>query len=130
MLSPLTLAFVGDTVYDLLVREMLVLQANRPANKLHKLAVAHVRACAQAQAARMLRDTDQLTPEELSVLRRGRNAHTGHVPKNASESDYHMATALEALFGYLYLSGREDRVRALFRIICETIERSSGEEIL
>jgi ribonuclease-3 family protein len=127
MLSPLTLAFVGDTVYDLLVRERLVLQANRPTNKLHNLAVERVRASAQAAAAKMLLDAQTLQADEASVLRRGRNAHTGHVPKTASESDYHMATGLEALFGYLYLSGRQDRLRELFDLIVERSDLVSGE---
>ena len=127
MLSPLTLAFIGDSVYDLLVRERLVTQANRPTNKLHQLAVEHVRASSQAAAAKMLLESDILHADETSVLRRGRNAHTGHVPKNASESDYHMATALEALFGYLYLSGRQDRLRELFDLIVAQTDLVSGE---
>ena len=116
-LSPLTLAFVGDSVFDLLVREMLVCEANRPANRLHNLAVGHVCAAAQADAARRLMDGGFLTDEEVAVFKRGRNAHTNHLPKNASEQDYHYATALEALFGYLYLAGRAERVRELFCLI-------------
>ena len=127
MLSPLTLAFVGDTDYDLLVRERLVLQANRPTGTLHKLAVEQVRASAQASAAKMLLEKELLFSDEASVLRRGRNAHTAHVPKNASESEYHMATGLESLFGYLYLSGKEDRLRDLFHVICAQFDLASGE---
>lgn len=117
-LSPLTLAFIGDSVFDLLVREMLVCEANRPANRLHNLAVERVCAAAQANAARRLWDGGYLTEEEISILKRGRNAHTNHLPKNASEQDYHLATGLEALFGYLYLSGEIERLRDLFRLIC------------
>lgn len=116
-LSPLNLAFVGDTVFDLFVRESLVCQANRPVNKLHKQATQMVKAQAQAAAAEKILPV--LTEEELSVFKRGRNAHVNHKAKNASEGDYHYATAVEALFGYLYLSGELDRLRELFEIICK-----------
>lgn len=114
-LSPLNLAFVGDTVFDLFVREMLVCQANRPVNKLHGEATKMVKASAQSAAA--LKILPLLSEEELTVLKRGRNAHTNHKAKNASEGDYHLATGLEALFGYLYLSGRIERLRDLFSLI-------------
>lgn len=114
-LSPLNLAFVGDTVFDLFVRERLVCQANRPVNKLHKEATTMVKASAQAAAAQKIMPL--LTEEELSVFKRGRNAHTNHKAKNASEGDYHYATGLEALFGYLYLSAEKDRLSELFDII-------------
>lgn len=126
-LSPLTLAFVGDSVFDLLVREMLVCEANRPANRLHNLAVERVCAAAQADAARKLLDSGFLSDAEISVLKRGRNAHTNHLPKNASEHDYHYATALEALFGYVYLCGDSTRLRALFAEVCRLFEESQGD---
>lgn len=116
-LSPLNLAFVGDTVFDLFVRESLVCQANRPVNKLHKLATQMVKAGAQAEAAKKILPI--LNEEELSVFKRGRNAHTNHKAKNATEGDYHYATAVEALFGYLYLSGEIDRLKELFEIITQ-----------
>lgn len=128
-LSPLTLAFVGDSVFDLLVREMLVCEANRPANRLHNLAVERVCAAAQAAAARQLWDSGSLTEEEIAVLKRGRNAHTNHLPKNASEQDYHLATGLEALFGYLYLGGQEQRLRELFAQICDLSDNTQGDSI-
>lgn len=114
-LSPLNLAFVGDTVFDLFVRERLVCEANRPVNRLHQSATKLVKASAQAQA--VMKITDILTEKELSVLKRGRNAHTNHKAKNADVQDYHYATGLEALFGYLYLSGEIQRLRELFEII-------------
>lgn len=120
MLSPLNLAFVGDTVFDLFVRERLVCQANRPVNKLHNNAAAMVKASAQARAAERIRD--RLTEQEQSVLRRGRNAHTNHKAKNMSEADYHLATGLEALFGYLYLKGETDRLNEIFEMILEEEE--------
>lgn len=113
-LSPLNLAFIGDTVFDLFVREALVCEANRPVNKLHKQATQMVKA--QAQAAFAEKIMPMLTEEELAVFKRGRNAHTNHKAKNASEGDYHYATAVEALFGYLYLSGEMERLRELFEL--------------
>lgn len=110
-LSPLTLAFVGDGVFDLFVREEIVCSANRPVKELNKLKVERVRCEAQAELFRRLEPV--LTEEEADVFRRGRNAHTSHTPKNASNADYHTATGLEALFGYLYLSDRFDRIREL-----------------
>ena len=114
-LSPLTLAFIGDTVFDLLVRETLICEANRPANDLHNLAVQKVKASAQAGFVEKL--LPHLTEKETSVYKRGRNAKSGHLPKNASQSDYHMATGFEALIGYLYLSDEIDRIKELFYII-------------
>lgn len=111
-LSPLALAFVGDGVYSLMVRERLLSQANRPVNDLHRLAVKQVRA--EAQSAAVERLLPLLSEEEEAVYKRGRNAHTAR-----SGADYHRSTGLEALFGYLYLSGRIDRVRELFSLCIE-----------
>lgn len=111
-LSPLALAFVGDGVYSLMVRERLLAQANRPVNDLHRLAVSEVRA--EAQAAAIQRLLPMLSEEETAVFKRGRNAHTAR-----SGADYHNATGLEALFGWLYLSDRIDRVRELFALCVE-----------
>jgi len=111
-LSPLALAFVGDGVYSLMVRERLLSQANRPVNDLHRLAVRQVRA--EAQSAAIERLLPLLTEEEEAVFKRGRNAHTAR-----SGADYHRSTGLEALFGYLYLDGRIDRVRELFALCME-----------
>ena len=117
MLSPLNLAFVGDTVFDLFVRERLVCQANRPVNKLHNKAATIVKASAQAKAVERIKD--RLTEQEQGVIRRGRNAHTNHKAKNMSEADYHLATGLEALFGYLYLKGNTERLNQIFEMIIE-----------
>jgi ribonuclease-3 family protein len=110
--SPLNLAFVGDGVYELMVRERLVSLANRPNKELHKLSVAQVRA--EAQAAAVDRLMPHLTEQELAVYKRGRNAHTSR-----GGGGYHKATGLEALFGYLYLSGDLSRVRELFTLTLE-----------
>lgn len=120
-LSALNLAFVGDTVFDLLVRERLLCQANRPVNVQHTLAARRVKAAAQAKAAKAILPV--LTEREAAVFRRGRNARSRHKAKNATEGDYHYATGLEAVFGDLYLRGEKERLRALFdRIIEETGE--------
>lgn len=114
-LSPLTLAFVGDGVYDLIVREELVCSANRPVGELNKLKVEKVRCQSQAQLIKAIEPF--LTEEETDVYKRGRNAHTSHTPKNASIADYHSATGFEALLGYLYLSDRIERIRELLNLI-------------
>ena len=113
LLSPLALAFVGDGVYDLFVRERLVCEANRPVKKLNEEKVSIVRCSSQAKLVEKLMPI--LTEDELDVLKRGRNAHTQHIPKNATSADYHSATALEALLGYLYLAGRIERIRELLK---------------
>ena len=110
--SPLALAFLGDAVYSLLVREYLVCAANRPAGALHAASVGHVNAAAQKAAAQKLLPV--LSEEEAAVFKRGRNAQPAHTAKNAGKADYHQATGLEALFGYLYLQGKTDRIRELF----------------
>ena len=121
--SALNLAFVGDTVFDLLVRETLVCQGNRPVKQQHALAAARVKAAAQAKAAQILLPV--LTEQEKEQFIRGRNAHANHKAKNATTGDYHYATGLETLFGYLYLNGEIDRLRALFLLL----EDAKGEEI-
>ncbi len=114
MYSPLTLAFLGDAVYSLLVRNMLSLSANKPTGKLHKESIQYVNAAFQAQMIREL--LPSLTEDETSVFKRGRNAHSSHSPKNQSDADYRYATGLEALYGYLYLCGNTARIKEIFEI--------------
>ncbi len=114
-LSPLTLAFIGDTVFDMLVRTELVCRANRPVKELHREASSKV--CAAAQAEKIKQLLPLLTEEETDVFKRGRNAHPGSVPKNQSQTDYHYATGLECLFGWLYLGKKEDRIKELYSYI-------------
>ncbi len=114
-LSPQTLAFMGDTVYDMLVREYLVREANRPVGELNKRKVKLVNCKTQAEAIENL--MPKLTEDEIAVYKRGRNAFTKNTPKNADVADYHAATGLEALFGYLYLNGSIDRLNELFEEI-------------
>jgi len=110
-LSPLTLAYVGDTVYDLYIRTELVLETKATPNGLHKMASARVCAAAQAEAARRI--LPLLTEEELCIYKRGRNSHPGTQPKHAKLADYLAATGLEALIGYLYLTGQDERLHRL-----------------
>lgn len=114
-LSPLNLAFIGDCVYEILVRETLVTDANRPVNDLHRESVKYVSAKAQTEAFEKIKD--MLTDEETAVYKRGRNAKVGHSPKSATEGEYHCATGVEALFGYLYLTEQTDRIKELFSVI-------------
>lgn len=116
-LSPLNLAFIGDCVYEMLVRESLVADANRPVNDLHRESVKFVSAKAQTAAYEKIKEW--LTEEETAVFKRGRNAKVGHNPKSATQSEYHTATGVEALFGYLYLTENMDRIKELFKIICK-----------
>ena len=114
MLSALDLAFVGDGVYGLLVREMLARDGSRPVGELHRMAVAYVNATAQAAAYDRI--APLLTEQEQAVYRRGRNGGA-HPPKNANPGDYAKATGLEALFGALYLLGQRERIEALFAAV-------------
>lgn len=114
LLSPSVLAFVGDAVYGLYVRRHLA-EVNRPSAELHRLSVEYVKAPAQAKAFKLIEN--ELTENELSVFKRGRNFHTSSTPKNATNGEYHTATGLESLFGYLYLSGETARADKLFETI-------------
>lgn len=114
MYSPLTLAFLGDAVYSLLVRNMLTTQANKPTGKLHKESIKYVNAAFQAEMIKLL--MEQLTENELAVFKRGRNAHSSHSPKNQSDADYRYATGFESLYGYLYLCGEAERIKELFSL--------------
>ena len=117
--SPLTLAFVGDGVYDLLVREYLVRQANRPVGELNKIKVSMVNCKSQAQFASRL--MPNLTEREVAVYKRGRNAAPKSTAKNGTIAEYHSATGLECLFGYLHLNGERDRIEELFNLIVDLV---------
>lgn len=114
-ISPLTLAFVGDGVYDLLVREYLVRQANRPVGQLNKIKVSLVNCKSQARFAQLL--LPKLNEKETSVYKRGRNAAPKCTSKHGTVADYHSATGLECLFGYLHMNGEQGRVQELFNLI-------------
>ncbi|MFR5094016.1 Mini-ribonuclease 3 [Hominenteromicrobium sp.] len=110
-LSPLTLAYVGDGVYELFVREYIVSKGNCPVKKLHSRAVSFVRC--EFQARCLVKLAAFHGRGKRSCLR-GRNAHVSHVPKNSSVADYHAATAFECFFGYLYLKGELSGLRLFF----------------
>lgn len=119
LLSPSVLAFVGDAVYGLMVRTRLA-EINRSSGDLHSISVKYVSAVAQAQAFGIIENS--LTDKELSIFRRGRNFHTGNTPKSATNGEYHTATGLECLFGFLHLSGQTERAKELFELIWKNKE--------
>ena len=116
-ISSIGLAHLGDAVYELLVRAYLCAQGKATGRGLHRAAVELVKAPAQARLADQI--LPLLTAEELTVFKRGRNANVNTIPHNASRSDYLKATALECLFGYLYLQGTTERINELFNAMME-----------
>ena len=118
--SPNVLAFYGDCVYEQFVRRHVVLKGSTSAGRLHDLAVKQVRAAYQSQAVAVIEP--MLTEREADILRRGRNAGGISVPKSAKPSEYRRATALETLFGYLSLTGQDERAEELFNAIREALE--------
>lgn len=112
MKNPLVLAYIGDTVYDLYIRTSLVESSQESVNEINKRACGVVNARAQAEVAELL--LPSFTEEEAAIYRRGRNAKCGTIPKNMSVADYHKATALEAVIGYLFLTGQNSRIEELF----------------
>lgn len=109
--SPLALAYIGDAVYDVIIRQRVMALGNASVNKMHKLTSSHVAAAAQAELIKKLKP--YLTEKEISVYKRGRNAKSGSVAKNQSMADYRHATGFEALIGYLYLKKETDRIYEL-----------------
>ncbi len=118
LLSPSTLAFVGDAVYGLLVRTRLA-ETERPIGEQHKLSVQWVNANAQAASFEAIKD--MLSEREMSVFKRGRNNHVGQIPKSTTVSLYHTATGVEALFGYLHINGEQNRINELFDCIWSNV---------
>ena len=111
--SPLTLAYIGDGVYELVIRTVLVKKGNCPVNQLHRKASSLVKAASQSAMMEFIEP--MLTEEEHSVYRRGRNAHSPTMAKHATMADYRRATGFEALMGYLYLTGQIDRMLQLIK---------------
>ena len=114
-MSILSLAHVGDAIYELLVRTRLAEGGQTRVVDIHRATVAFVRAPAQARAAALI--LPELSEAERSVYRRGRNSHVNSVPHAASKAEYHAATGLEAVFGWLWLAGENGRIRELFEKI-------------
>lgn len=107
----LALAYIGDAVWEILIRRHLLERGEMKPNSLHKMATRYVKAKAQSDALHLILDT--LSEEETAVMKRGRNAKSGSAPKNADMIDYRHATGFEALLGYLYLQGRYDRIQEI-----------------
>jgi len=124
-LSPLALAYVGDAVLELYVRTYLLYTGRQNVHALHKKAVQYVNASAQANLLKKLKDG--LSPEELGIAKRGRNAKSGHLPKNADVLDYRFSTGLECLIGYLYLKGDYQRLDEIFKILQGLVDEGERE---
>lgn len=112
--SPLTLAYIGDGIFDLVIRTLVVCRENAPANTLHEKTSRIVKAASQAKLYEVV--ADELTEEEQDVFRRGRNAKSKTMAKNATMKDYRVATGVEALLGYLYLDGQMERLLELVKL--------------
>lgn len=112
--SPLTLAYIGDAIYDLIIRTVVVERGNCPVNVLHKKTIKYVNARTQAEMITVLEE--ELSEEEMAVFRRGKNAKSNTAAKNASLLEYHIATGFEALIGYLYLQDNMDRIMELIEL--------------
>ncbi|NLP33936.1 MAG: ribonuclease III [Clostridiales bacterium] len=117
--SPLTLAYIGDTVYDLIIKTSVVEQGNAPVNKLHKQVTKYVKATAQAEHYHKIEE--MLTDEEMAIYKRGRNAKSYTSAKNAGIVEYRTATGVEALIGYLFLTDQTDRLMELMRPVINDI---------
>ena len=115
LINPLVLAYIGDSVFEVYVRTKVVNDGMLKTNKLHRLATQHVKAKAQAEA--LIKITENLTEDELNIVRRGKNANSNTIPKNADVADYKKATALEALIGYLFLSNKLERLDEIIDLI-------------
>ena len=118
--SPLTLAYIGDAVFDLVIRTVVVERGNTPANKLHHKTVTYVNARVQARMIEAL--MDELTEEEQMIYKRGRNAKSYTTAKNATVIEYRKATGFEALCGYLYLTGKQERMLSLIKKAISLVE--------
>ncbi len=120
MYSPLVLAYLGDAVYELMIRSKVVRQGNTQVNKMHKKSASLVKAQTQASMIRLLEP--DLTKEELAIFKRGRNAKSVTMAKHATMAEYRMATGMEALVGYLYLSEQFERLSELISLGLKKIE--------
>ncbi len=116
-MSPLTWAYIGDSIYELYIRMCLVQNTKLKPHYLHIKTIKYVKAVAQAQILKSIEES--LTQEEKEIVRRGRNAENHHLPKNVSSTEYRYATALEALIGYLYLTKQDNRLKEILKLCTE-----------
>ncbi|MEL3973407.1 Mini-ribonuclease 3 [Rossellomorea oryzaecorticis] len=119
-INALALAYMGDAVYETYVRQLLLTKGKIKPNQLHRAATNYVSAKAQAAILKKLFDEERLTEEEISIVKRGRNAKSGSVPKNTDVQTYNHSTAFEALIGYLFLLNRTERLEELIKIIFDS----------
>lgn len=126
MLNSLALAYIGDAVYETYIRHHLIQNGAVKPNLLHKKATSFVAAKAQNKIIHFFLESDWLSEEESAVVRRGRNAKSGSVPKNTDVQTYRYSTAFEALMGYLYLSGRIERMEELIKKLLNTLKKKRG----
>lgn len=124
--SPLTLAYIGDSIYDLIIKSIVINQGNRQVNKLHKETSGYVQASAQSLMMRTMQE--HLTDEERAIYKRGRNAKSVSPAKNQSLNDYRRATGFEALLGYLYLKKEWKRMLDLVKIGLDSMKEKEGQE--
>jgi len=124
LMQPAVLAFIGDAVFNLFIRERLVRSTRGSSHRLHVLATDYVKAASQSRISKAL--MDKLTEEEVYIFKRGRNTKSATIPKNADVQDYKYATGLEALLGYLYLTGRTERLNLLMEKAAEIIEEPAN----
>ncbi|MCI8965279.1 MAG: Mini-ribonuclease 3 [Clostridia bacterium] len=123
MLSPLTWAYIGDSVYEMYIRTYLVNKTKLKPHKLHIESIKYVKAKSQADILKKIECI--LTSEEKDIVRRGRNAENHHLPKNADPADYMYSTAFEALIGYLYLTKQDERLKEILEKCITTNEESN-----
>lgn len=128
-LNGLALAYMGDAVFEIYVRRHLLQSGQVKTNQLHRLATKYVSAKAQCQILFRMMDHHLLNEDEMAVVMRGRNAKSYTVPKNTDVQTYHYSTAFEALMGYLYLSGQEDRLEELIILAFSYVEEQKGETL-
>lgn len=128
-LNALALAYMGDAVYEQAIREHLLRSGRVRPNILHRESTRYVSAKSQAAVLKMMQETDFLTEEEEAIMRRGRNAKSGSVPKNTDVLTYNHSSAFEAVIGYLHLLGKTERINEMIRESIRFIEMPKGEEI-
>lgn len=126
-ISPLNLAFLGDGVFDLLVRDYLIRTSDKKVGELNREKISLVNCKAQSESIKSL--MNMLTEEETDIFKRGRNTKVNSASKHGSLSDYHNATGFECLLGYLYLEGKTDRINEIFEYIIKAHENSSKTEV-
>ncbi|MFL6555345.1 MAG: Mini-ribonuclease 3 [Bacillus sp. (in: firmicutes)] len=126
-LNSLALAYMGDAIYETYVRRHLLYSGKVRPNQLHRTGTSYVSAKAQSQILFQMMDHKLLDEEELAVVMRGRNAKSGTVPKNTDVQTYHYSTAFEALMGYLYLTGKKERLEELINRAFSYVEQRKEE---